>query len=105
MTVTRDASISGVLDFFVNLNPSGATPAVVFNSNGNSEHHALAFDLNLAGLQFYNGVVPSGFTLVTSGGSEPPFGSFADVIDYTGPASQGSAPSTLSFKLTDTLQI
>ncbi len=100
VTVTQDASLTGVLDFSVTLT-SG-----VFNSNGNQNHHALAFDLNsgglsLSGLQFVNPV--SGFALNTSGGNEPPFGSFTDVVDYTGNASQGSAPSTLSFQLKDTL--
>lgn len=98
VTVSQDTSLAGVLDFTVSLNSGD-----VFNSIGDSQHHALAFDLtgNVSGLRLVNAV--SGFSLNTSGGSESPFGSFTDVIDYTGGAKQGSAPSTLSFKLQDTL--
>jgi hypothetical protein len=106
VTVTQDATLTGVLDFSVTLN----TPGVVFNSAGNSgQHNALAFDLNggalsLAGLQFVSATAPTDFSLNTAGGSDSPFGSFTDLVDYTGSAKQGSAPSTLSFQLQDTAQ-
>ncbi|MGZ3272555.1 MAG: PEP-CTERM sorting domain-containing protein [Caulobacteraceae bacterium] len=91
----------GALNFLVTLD-NGA----VFNSNGNSQHHALVFDfgtaLSLSGLAFSN--MTSGFTGSLAGPfSDSPFGGAWDyAVDYTGEAKQGLAGSTLSFKLTDT---
>jgi hypothetical protein len=117
VTVTQDASLSGVLDFSVVLD-NGA----LFNvAGGGNQHHALVFDLNgggasLAGLTYSNFtninssnqvVSTTDFAGATGGPfSDSPFGStWTNAVNYVGSLQGNSAanPSNFSFQLSDTL--
>jgi hypothetical protein len=104
-TMTIDDT-GGVLAFTIDL--VGAQ----FNANGNSEHHALVFDIDKTGLTIDD--ISAGFGLPTEKVKgktvsdpgpfdAPPFGKgiWPYAIDYTGSAKQGDTPSELSFTVSD----
>lgn len=97
-TVTVDA-VGGSLDFTVDL-----TDGALFKANGNSQHNALVFDLDKAGLTISD--LPAKMFAQATGKagrfSEAPFGgAWTYAVDYVGTAKQGHTPSTLSFTVSD----
>jgi hypothetical protein len=112
VTVTQDASLSGVLDFSVALDNN-----TLFNNNNNGQHHAFVFDLNggsvdISGQTYSaftsNGVATTHFFQApgTPDFSDSPFGSaWTNAVDYDKGTNGNDSTnaSNFSFKLDDAL--